>query len=276
MQVSGLRFEGVASDGSSGKDVGVQVDDADDFRIDHCYFAHMGFAGVRTNGRSRGVIDHSTFFAEFKAAIGTDGYGVAVYGTDATTGIPLGAAEASAVPEATVIEDCRFARCRHAVASNKGGRYIFRHNYVTSGVIAHAVDAHGAEYHSAVGGEWLDVYENLLEQPNHEPPYYDGWAVRVRGGKGAVHDNVFRGYHVGVELTEETDQPCGPVYVWGNTLEPAGGAMVQTRRTRGSPESVEAAPPGYHPHAYPHPLAAGQCGGRPVTAEGAAEVCRSD
>ena len=190
--------------------------------------------------------------------------------------IPLGAEESGAIPQATVVEDCRFARCRHAIASNKGARYVFRHNYVTSGVIAHAIDAHGAEYHSAVGGEWLDVYENVLEQPNHEAPYYDGWAVRVRGGKGAVHDNLVRGYHVGVELTEETDQPCGPVYVWGNTLEPSGGTMVQARRTRGSPESVEAAPPGYRPHPYPHPLAAGQCNGKPPTPQGAAEVCRSE
>jgi hypothetical protein len=274
MQISGIRFEGVASEGSTGKDVGVLIEDSEDFRVDHSYFAHMGMAGVRTNGKSRGVVDHSTFFSEFKTGIGTDGYGVVVYGTNALLGIPLGEQQPGAMPQATVVEDCRFSRCRHAVASNKGARYVFRHNYVTSGVIAHAVDVHGTEYHSAVGGEWLDVYENVIEQPNHLPPYYDGWAVRVRGGKGAVWNNTFRGYKIGVELTEETDQPCGPVFIWGNTLEPSGGKMVQTRKTQGTPEFSESPLPQYKPHTYPHPLVGGQCDGRALTGAGAAQVCR--
>ena len=75
-QVSGLRFEGIADEDSKTKNVGVQLEDAEDFRVDHAYFAHMGFAGVRSNGTSRGVVDHCAFYAEYKTAIGTEGYGL--------------------------------------------------------------------------------------------------------------------------------------------------------------------------------------------------------
>lgn len=51
-------------------------------------------------------------------------------------------------PRATFIEDGCFEGCRHAVASNGGGRYVFRHNYVTGTVVSHAIDAHGAEFPS--------------------------------------------------------------------------------------------------------------------------------
>ena len=152
-------------------------------------------------------------------------------------------------------------------------RYIFRHNLVSSGVVAHAVDAHGAEYGSDVGGEWMEVDDNVIEQSNHQPPYYDGWAIRVRGGKGAVWNNTIRGYRTAVELTELTDQPCGPVYVWGNRLEPAGGAMVHARRTKSgdAPESSTEPPPGYRPHGLPARAGNGpMCGAKPLTYVGGA------
>jgi hypothetical protein len=278
VQIAAIRFEGVEGEASKSKDVGILLEDAEDFRVDHTYFGHMGFAGVRTNGTSRGVVDHCTFYAEFKPAIGTEGYGVAVYGTDALAGIPLGEQTAERAPRATVVEDSRFSLCRHAIASNKGGRYVFSHNYVTRGVIAHAIDAHGAEYGSAVGGEWMDVHDNVIEQPEHSRPYYDGYAIRVRGGKAAIWHNALRGYHTGVELTELTNQPCGPVYVWDNRMEPPGEAMVHARPApKGEPpESVFGAPPGYLPFAYPHPLAASTCDGKPMTRVGAAQICPAD
>jgi len=251
LRVSGIRFDGVSLPDSTGKDVGVLLEDAEDFRVDHAYFGHMGFAGVRTNGTSRGVVDHSTFFAELKPAIGTEGYGVVVYGTNALSGFPLGSREA------TFVEDCEFSLCRHAVAANKGGRYVFRHNHVANGVIAHAADAHGTEYASEVGTEWVDIHDNVIEQANHEPPYYDGWAVRIRGGQGLVWNNTIRGYRTAVELTQLTSEATGPVFVWNNTLEPAG-TMVHADRAGqfGNPVFTEAAPPRYTPYPYPHPLAA--------------------
>jgi|HubBroStandDraft_1064217.scaffolds.fasta_scaffold06998_4 parallel beta helix pectate lyase-like protein len=277
-EISGLRFEGTADEGSQTKDVGVLLEDAEDFRVDHSYFTHLGFAGVRTNGISRGVVDHCSFFAQFKPAIGTDGYGVAVYGTDALTGIALGEQGTEETPEATVVEDCRFAQCRHAIASNKGARYVFRNNYVTSGVVAHAIDVHGAEFGSTVGGEWIDVHDNVIEQPLHDAPYYDRWAVKVRGGRGVVWNNTFRGYRVGVELTEDTTARCGPVFVAGNRLEPETGTMVDARPgLRGVPPEFSLdRPAGYRPHPSPHPLARTQCGKSAPTHLGNAEVCPED
>jgi hypothetical protein len=275
VHVSGIGFEGASGAASQDKAIGVELTDAAEFRVDHCRFAHLGFAGVRTQGTSYGVVDHSTFVDQFKPAIGTDGYGVAVYGTDALADVPMGDADDAAHPRmfATFIEDSAFTGCRHAAASNKGGRYVFRHNRVTSGVVAHAVDAHGAEFGSTTGGEWIDVYDNVLEQPFHQPPYYDGWAVRIRGGRGLVHDNVITGYRVGVQLSQDTDSTTGPVYVWGNTLAP-GGKAVEVTHKKGVPALVEGQLAGYREHAYPHPSAAAACGGAPTVSVGWAQICK--
>jgi hypothetical protein len=270
VEVSGIRFAGVAAPGSRSRDVGVLLEDCPDFRVDHCAFDHLGFAGVRVNGASRGVVDHSTFRDEYKAAIATDGYGVAVYGAGALLGVPFGD------DSATFIEDSRFARCRHAVSSNQAARYVFRHNLVRDGVVAHAVDAHGTEYGSAVGTEWIDVHDNTLEQDHHEPPFYDGFAVRIRGGQGLVHDNVVRGYRSGVELTELTSQTTGPVYVWSNNLPPDSPALHGSRAGhKAQPVAVPAAPTAYRPSAYPHPLVSARCRGPGVRA-GWATVCPVD
>jgi hypothetical protein len=79
--------------------------------------------------------------------------------------------------------------------------------------------------------------------------------VRIRGGQGLVWNNVLRGYKTGVELTQLTTEPTGPVFVWGNTLVPAG-TMVNARPGQlGAPSFTGAAPAGYSPHPYPHPLA---------------------
>jgi len=243
-RISSIRFEGIAD--SRSRDIGIQLDDAHDFRVDHCQFSQLGFAGVRTNGTSRGVIDHSTFDSIYKPAIGTEGYGVVVYGTNELRGLPFGA------DEATFVEDSQFTRCRHAVSSNKGARYVFRHNRVTDGVVAHAVDTHGTEYGSEVGTEWADIYANVIEQPHHAPPYDDRWAVHIRGGRGLVHDNRIRGYATLVAASERTPQPTGPVYLWNNDV---GDAKL----VRADTSAFALAPPvDYAPPAYPHPLTAPQ------------------
>jgi hypothetical protein len=277
VHVSGIRFAGVGAPASASKGIGVLFEDVEDFRVDHSYFEHLGFAGVRTNGTSSGVIDHSAFFDVFKQAIGTDGYGVAVYGTNRLQEVPLGVSaqrpQEEAYSGATFIEDNQFSGCRHSATSNKGGRFVFRHNHVTSGVVAHAVDAHGTEYGSSVGGEWMDVYDNQIDQPFHEKPYYDGWAVRIRGGKGLIHDNKFSGYRFGVELSQLTDEATGPVYVWGNTLS-TGGPMVKLEAKGPTPTFAETPVNGYTPHAYPHPRVAASCGKGKPERFGWALVCK--
>lgn len=272
VRVTGIRFEGVSilnPDGqeiSFGKEIGVYLVDAENFRVDHCFFTHTGFAGVRTDGHSSGVVDHSTFDDNFKRRVNTDGYGVAVYGTDRWEGEPFGSANA------TFIEDSSFRKCRHASAANKGGRYVFRSNYVSENVVAHAVDAHGQES-SMVGAEWIDVHDNLIEEPSGpcNPPGDSAscFAVHIRGGKGLVWNNQLLHYNQGIHLRWDTGTPTGPVYISDNTLVINEGSQSRCPRdptsplfcavgSRGTPTWFLSLPEDYVPFQYPHPLAADQ------------------
>lgn len=249
VRITGIRFKGasnrdpVQGELSNGREVGVLLEDAADFRVDNSFFTHTGFAGVRTNGSSTGVVDHCVFEDQYKPLVGTDGYGVVVYGIDALEGEPFGSGRA------TFIEDSSFSLCRHAVAANKGARYVFRYNYVAQNEIAHAVDAHGTEYGSTVGTEWIDVNNNIIEDP-----IYRGYAVRIRGGMGVVWSNTFIGYNEGVELTQDTEQPTGPVYIWDDYIFPETSPMVRARGTMGTPIYYLSPAPDYVSYPYPHPL----------------------
>ncbi len=274
VRVTGIRFEGVSildSDGgetSIGKEIGVYLENAEDFRVDHCSFSHTGFAGVRTEGSSTGVVDHSTFEENFKPRVNTDGYGVVVYGIDQPEGEPFGSSRA------TFIEDSSFRKCRHAAASNKAARYVFRNNYVTQNIRAHAVDAHGHEYGSLFGTEWIDVHDNWIEDPISEGPPCSPpdsgacYAVHIRGGQGLVYRNDFLHYNQGIHLREDTDQHTGTVYIWENTLLVNEGTrsrcpnselspMLCVSGTMGTPTFELSPPLNYVPFPYPHPLVTG-------------------
>ncbi len=247
VRVTGIRFEGMSArdpvrgELSRGREIGVLLENAADFRVDNSFFTHTGFAGVRTNGASWGVVDHCTFEDLYKPEVRDYGYGVAVFGINRLEHVPFGSGRA------TFIEDSSFTLCRHAVSSNKGARYVFRSNYVVQNEIAHAVDAHGTEYGSAVGTEWIDVHDNLIEDP-----IYQGYAVRIRGGKGLIWNNVFLDYNLGIRLTQQTRQPTGRVYIWDNYISPETRPMV--RADDGSTYTLSR-PRSYTPYPYPHPLA---------------------
>ncbi len=253
VRVTGIRFEGVSNldpdlgELSTGREVGVLLENAPDFRVDNCSFTHTGFAGVRTNGASQGVVDHCTFVDLYKPRIHDFGYGVVVYGINAAENEPFGSGRA------TFVEDSSFSLCRHAVAANEGARYVFRYNYVAQNQIAHAVDAHGHEGGgSLVGTEWIDVNNNLIELP-----IYQGYAVRIRGGLGLVWSNTFNGYNQGIELTQDTDQTTGPINIWDDTISPDTSPMVRVGGSLGTPTYVLSPPSGYVPYPYPHPLVSG-------------------
>jgi len=231
---------------------GIIMENVRNFRVDHCRFENLKHSGVQSKGgepsveAGYGVVDHCSFFNIHKLGLGL-GYGVAVQGNNTITGEPFGS------EFATFIEDSSFSGCRHAVAANQGGRYVFRYNYLTNngspdGI--QAIDAHGHEHPAlptTCGTEWIDVYENTVQQPS---PGADMFAVLIRGGKGLVWNNRFRDYQIGVMLWENTDQQTGPVYIWQNTLP--GGTMVATNG--GTPTYYEHRPSGYSPYPYPHPI----------------------
>ena len=243
VRITGISFEGVTSPDSNGVEVGIRLDSSVDFRVDNCFFTRLGRSGVWTNGSSSGVVDHCAFYDMYKPPVGTDGYGVEVGGIDMLEGEPFGSARA------TFIEDSTFQLCRHAVASNRAARYVFRYNYVTQDQIAHAVDAHGTEFGSMVGTEWVDVHDNWIDNP-----IFVTYAVRIRGGQGLVWNNVFIGYNEGIELTQDTTETTGPVYIWGNSISPDTSPMVRARGTMGTPTFALSPPDDYVPFPYPHPL----------------------
>jgi hypothetical protein len=95
------------------EDYGLTISNVHDFRLDHCYFEGFGFAAVRVEGDSSGVIDHAIFVDNYKRGIDNLGYGVAVYGK--------GFWEAEIQPggaEATFVEDSLFVGNRHAIAAS--------------------------------------------------------------------------------------------------------------------------------------------------------------
>jgi len=259
VRITGLRFEGFSNvdpklgELSNGREVGVHIADGVDFRVDHCSFTRTGRSGVWTSGTisggtSSGVVDHCAFEDLFNPVVNNLGYGVEVGGVNELQAPtePFGSALA------TFIEDSSFRLCRHAVASNRAARYVFRNNYIALNQIAHAVDAHGHESGSVVGTEWADVHDNLIENP-----IYRGYAVRIRGGMGLVWNNSFSDYNEGIELTQDTDQPTGPIYIWDNAIVPETSPMLRARGTMGTPVYFLSPPADYVPFPYPHPLAAG-------------------
>jgi len=250
VRITGIRFEGFSNldpdfgQLSSGQEVGVHIADGVDFRVDHCTFTRTGRSGVWTSGATSGVVDHCVFVDLFNPVVNNLGYGVEVGGINMPEEVePFGSGRA------TFIEDSSFQLCRHSVASNRAARYVFRFNHVTQNQIAHAVDAHGHEFGSMVGTEWVDVHDNLIEDP-----IYVGYAVRIRGGLGLVWNNTFIGYNEGIELTQDTDQATGPVYISGNTIIPDTSPMVRARGTMGTPVFFLFLPDDYVPYPYPHPL----------------------
>ncbi len=250
VRFSGLALEGNPDPASSSSEYGISFNNVSGFRVDNCAFAHSGFGGVRTTGDCAGVVDHCGFDQIFKPVINNLGYGVVVYGSGVTENEPYGSARA------TFVEDSYFSGCRHALASNNGARYVLRHSRIVQNVVSHAVDAHGHEYGSTVGTEWVDVYQNVIEDP-----VWTGYAFAIRGGGGLIWENTIRDYSTAVRLIENTDQDTGPVYIWGNTLDPSGMTLINaspdttpTPPADGVPEYAQAAPAGYTPYQYPHPL----------------------
>ncbi len=258
--ISGLNLVGFLDPASNGWDNGLSLGDATDFRIHHCRVQRFGASGIGVRGKSRGVVDHCLFVDNFKKTINNVGYGVVVMGT--------GEWRDDLVPgsaDSVFVEDCEFVGQRHAIASNGGARYVFRHNHVHGNDNSQAVDCHGPGYGSKHGTQWIEVYENLIEKP------VGGYiAMYLRGGGGVVFHNTLRGYVGGIGLTLDADpkldwtrpypipEQIGNMWVWDNTLNgtsihpfipPRSANHIQLDRdyfTRPLPD--------YQPYQYPHPL----------------------
>ena len=263
IRISGLNLVGFLDLTSAGWDNGISISNATDFRIHHCRLQRFGASGIGVRGLSRGVIDHCLFVDNFKKTINNVGYGVVVMGT--------GEWRDDLVPgsaDSVFVEDCEFIGSRHAIASNAGARYVFRHNHVHGNDNSQAVDCHGPGYGSAHGTQWIEVYDNLIEKPigGHIAMY-------LRGGGGVVFRNTIRDYAGGIALTLDADpkldwtrpypipEQIGNMWVWDNTFngQPVGPFVPprSANHIKLDRDYFTRPMPGYEPYQYPHPLAAG-------------------
>jgi hypothetical protein len=262
-QISGLALLGVRDTQDNGEDYGILLTSLIDFRLDHLYLEGFGFAGVRVEGNSSGVIDHAIFIDNFKRAIDNLGYGVVVYGkgTWSTSSAPGDS-------QATFVEDSLFVGNRHAVGSSAGAHYVFRSNQVVNSIVACALDAHGMGFGVAHGTQFVEIYRNIIEDPG-----YDECGIGIRGGSGVIFENTIRGYKNPILLilewgTPETYKAEYPaldqihdLYIWGNQVT-GGPSAPQVDETgvgfiEASRDFFTVPMPGYTPYVYPHPLAQG-------------------
>jgi hypothetical protein len=262
-QISGLALIGVRDTADIGQDYGLLISDVKDFRIDHCYFEGFGWAGVRVEGASSGVLDHDIFLDNYKRGIDNLGYGIGVYGEDNwTTELQPGG------PQAVFVEDSLFAGNRHAIAASAGAHYVFRYNHVLHSIVACAIDAHGMGYGNARGTRYVEIYRNVLEEPDD-----NSCGVGIRGGAGVIFENTIKGYKNPILLILEWGTPdmykasypafdqVQELYIWDNQIK-GGPSEPQVDETgigfiEAGRDYFTEPKPGYVPYEYPHPLASG-------------------
>lgn len=264
-RITGVAVIGARDDNDTVEDYGLTLTDVHHFRVDHSYFEGFGFAAVRVEGSSDGLVDSAIFLDNYKRGIGNLGYGVAVYGTgDWSESLQPGGSQA------TFVEDSLFIGSRHAVAANAGAHYVFRNNEVLRNVERCAIDAHGMGYGSYRGTQFVEIYRNFIADP-----VANRCGIGIRGGGGVIFDNTIDGYQNPILLMLESGTPDSlkreypaldqvqDLYIWDNTST-EGQAKAQTRVDVSAVGFIEhgrdyfSEPrPGYTPHRYPHPLSAG-------------------
>jgi hypothetical protein len=156
-------------------------------RIDHVSIELPGTVGMRFSGDIWGVVDHCNFnVSNFKQAIQIfhSNYGGGTYG-DVSWESPTDLGSGKGI----YIEDCTFTGSGTAGAgvtdSTEGGRFVFRHNTVTSDMAA----THGTESQRYRGVRSYEIYNNTFTNPNS----IMFCAVYLRGGTGVIWGNAFRG-----------------------------------------------------------------------------------
>ena len=254
-RISSLSLISTDYDGGNG----IMIDNCIDFRVDHVHIeGYSSQAAIYIEGiDTRGVIDHSYFKMK---PVSDLGYGIVVYRDDYWDDqMELG------TEDAVFIEDNTFVNTRHAVAANSGAHYVFRHNVIEQNVYAQAIDAHGPYWGSTEGTRCVEIYDNLIENPEASGSER---AMGIRGGGGVIFNNTIIGYTYGIMLIMEDHQDMDsyPVYhqvhdlyIWDNSFSGEAEVIVQNldhARTFiiQDRDYFLYALPGYIPYTYPHPL----------------------
>lgn len=273
LRISGIAYVNVFPPTDTTLDKGIEIYDCKDFRVDNCYFEGFGSAAVWVEGDASGVVDHCVFVDNYKPAIGNIGDGVGVERNDAWDDhLQLGGAKA------VFVEDCVFAGSRHAISSNAGAHYVFRHNLVEDNVVSHAIDAHGPGYGSERGTQCVEVYENVVRNPHHDPnagppgERDTDIGILIRGGGGVIFNNTFQSYIRPIQVVLEFGMPdelkssypwrdqVHDLWIWNNVGD-TGPTTAEVNGYTPSPQYIRLnrdyftrQKPGYTPFTYPHPL----------------------
>jgi hypothetical protein len=245
--------------------------------------------GVGLDNVTKGLVAQSKFWNIINVAShGSGGYGVYV-GGDASFDSPwppLG------TENAVFIENCYFNACKHAVAGERDGKYVFRYNRCENGWSAHAqVDAHGAQNAGPAGNSTntFEVYENDIYLAGNPAEGGHSYGAVPRGGSGVIYNNrihsgggsspsdaiIITDMDIKSSNQEQPGKYVYPrdypilwqprnIYAWGNTYD--GNPVEITEddseqwfvEDRSAPDGFydyrNMAKPGYAPYEYPHPL----------------------
>jgi hypothetical protein len=281
VRISGISFIGWKFTEEGNPDInGICVLGATDFRIHHCYFEDFSGKAILTTsnwvgGVNRGLVDHCIFdnpYHDNPNVTGSGGeekvwaYGIIVEGNGyESTWYPnindlLG--KYDGVNNILYVEDCTFKRCRHAVSGSSvgGGFYVLRQCNISMPRYGGMVDVHGSWYPSpSVGGRGLEAYNNMFDGTDTGGKTFGShFAFLMRGGGGAVHDNIIIACRNGaIALAREDVNPICAVkdlWIWNNTLTNTSPLIEDYGGYTENVDYFLYAKPGYTPYPYPHPL----------------------
>jgi len=255
VRISGITFKGKVTGDDNVIGRCIDVENVIDYRIDHCDFIDFPNYAIWVGGNSgcRGVIDHCNIKCLYKDTIGGGwGYGVVVssvnywsWDDDITHFLGKYETIPTLFPTA-YIEDCYFYKCRHAVASNQLGWYVFRHNTVYQ-TWNSGVDVHGSGTYFA-GGRGGEVYNNYIIAPI---------GIGFRGGGGVIFNNTGGSPIWVLKDVEGTPlRPLNNLWIWNNDgqfVNYDGYYQENVNYFLRAPNQQQDGFT-YTPYPYPHPL----------------------
>jgi hypothetical protein len=285
-RISGISFIGKVPGEETGDEidnVGITIDNAKDFRVDHCSFTDYSGMAIFV-GNSQGIIDHCSFDNPYKDSWQPHnqsapywsvwGYGIVIVG-DYGTWDPLPSYLGQYRTLTVYIENCNFSRCRHAISSNSNAFYVSRYNYFERSAAYGQNDVHG-NAGNGMGGRGLEAYGNVYNLTDESYSLGQDSAILLRGGGGVAWNNtVILNLSYGTPTVQFSND--GEVYpydvrqlfIWSNTAMWTNGTLIDFNSRITVVEAVNVtenvnyflrAPSqtldgfAYTPYPYPHPL----------------------
>jgi hypothetical protein len=255
------------------------------WRIDHAKFTgYQSGTAISAIGDNHGVVDHVQMIDVAGVGLDIEGYQPGdVLDGDAAWSRPLSLGSENAVfweDSYSAHTDPALTFSGEHIASNRGSRYVVRHNtyYDTTDYFATPWDAHGKCNPGSRGSRSWEIYDNDVTH------WVNGKGFACRGGDGVVFNNTFTvPIGVGFALTDyQTNasdcSSCGtcanmPPYpapdqirrgfFWNNTwndaplvpgIDPGNAWNIQINRDVFLHAPTAAEGIYYAPYPYPHPL----------------------